>query len=171
MKYLLIIFVLAASCSSLRKSVNLQKQEMNKSSYSLKDSVGKLLIDTSSVSRTTGWIEYSSDSGYDKVTEEIVKEVIDSGVIRRQTTRTIKEKGQKRVEQSTLVSSYDSLGKKVDQGAELKHLQQEDNNAVTVAKQKDVKRTSFLPWWIWLIALAIAGFALWKRNPIIDFFI
>lgn len=171
MKYLLIICATLSACSSLRKSVNQQKQEVYKSSFSIKDSVGKLLIDTGSVSRTTGWIEYSSDSGYDKVTEEVVKEVIDPGGIRRETTRTIREKGQKRVEQSTQLSRYDSIGKKVDQNANVKQVQRQDSSAVTITKNKDIKRTTFLPWWIWLIALVVAGgLVWWKRNPIIDFF-
>lgn len=170
MKYLIIMCILAASCSTMRKSLKQQKQETNTHSFSLKDSVGKLVIDTSSVSRTTGWIEYSSDSGYDKVIEEVVKEVIDSGVIRRETTRTIKEKGQKRVDQFTHLSRYDSISKKVDQNTEFKQVQKNDSTAVVVATQKDVKRTSFLPWWIWLIALGIAGLAWWKRNSILELF-
>lgn len=162
--------MLFASCSSLRKSVSQQKQEIKTHSFSLKDSVGKLLIDTSSVSRSTGWIVYSSDSGYDKVTEEVVKEVIDSGVIRRETTRIIKERGQKRVEQTTQVTRYDSASKKVEQKANVKLLQKEDSTAVTVATQKNIKRTTFLPWWIWLIAAGIGVLAWWKRNSILELF-
>jgi hypothetical protein len=136
----------------------------------LKDSIGSLLIDTGSVSRTTGSIQYSSDSGYDRVTEEIIKEVIDSNIIRRETIRTIKEKGQKRVEQTTQVSRYDSTSKKVEQEANVKLLQKEDSTAVTVATQKNIKRTAFLPWWIWVIVAGLGVLGWWKRNSLIDFF-
>lgn len=171
MKYLFIIgFIILASCSSLRKSVNQQKQEVNKSSFSFKDSAGSLSIDTSSVINLNEWGSCIIDSGYIRVTEEVVKEVIDSGVIRRETTRTIKEKGQKRVEQSTQTSKYDSIGKKVDQNANVKQVQKQDSSAVTITKDKDIKRTTFLPWWIWLIAAVVGVVAWWKRNPIIDFF-
>lgn len=170
MKYLIIVCILAASCSSLRKSVNQQKQEVNKSTLTTIDSIGRLSVDTSSVININEWGSWIIDSGYDKVTEEVVKEVIDSGVIRRKITRTIKEKGQKRVEQTTQLSRYDSIGKNVDQNAELKTMQKVDSNAVAVTKQKEVKRTTFLPWWIWLIAAVVGVVAWWKRNPIIDFF-
>jgi hypothetical protein len=162
--------MLVASCSTMRKSVKQQKQETKTNSFLSKDSVGSASFDTSSVSRTTGWIEYSSDSGYDKVTEEVIKEVIDSNIIRRETTRTIKEKGQKRVEQSTQVSRYDSSSKKVAQNSSVKQLQKMDSTGVTVSIQKDVKRTTFLPWWIWLIVAGVGVLGWWKRNNIIDYF-
>lgn len=162
--------MLVASCSTLRKSVNQQKQEVNSSSLLIKDSTARTSVDSSAVTGIVSWGTWTVDSGYDKVTEEIIKEVIDSNIIRRETTRTIKERGQKRVEQSTQVSRYDSTGKNVEQNTDLKQVQKVDSTAVTVATQKDVKRTSFLPWWMWLIVACVGVLGWWKRNSIIDFF-
>lgn len=169
MKYLLIICVALASCSSLRKSVNQQKQEVNKSSYSFNDSAGSTSIDTFSQKTLIEWIAASTDSSYDKVTEEVITEVIDSAVIHRETKRVIKEKGQKRTEQSTAIVQKDSSGKQIREQATIKQEEKKDSSVVSMIKNKDIKRTSFLPWWIWLIAAIIAGVAWWKRNPIIDF--
>ena len=170
MKYLLIIFVLAASCSSLRKSVNQQKQEITKTMLSTKDSVGRLTIDSTYTKVISGWKTVTMDSGYDKVTEEIVKEVIDSGVIRRETTRTIKEKGQKRVEQLSSITRQDSTSKKIEQQSAVSQVQKQDSTGFTITHQKKVDRISFLPWWIWLIVAGVGMLGWWNRNSIIDFF-
>jgi hypothetical protein len=170
MKYLVIVGVLFAACTSTRKSVNQQKQEINKSVISFRDSIGRLTVDSTSISRTTGWVASSTDSGYDKVTEEVITETIDSTGLRRETTRTIKEKGQKRTEQLSLTSKYDSAGSMITEHSQLLKLEKEDSAAVVIATQKDVKRTSFMPWWVWLIIAGVAVLAWWKRNPIIDFF-
>jgi hypothetical protein len=171
MKYLIVFCLLVSACTSVRKSVNQTKQDVNKSSLLQKDSTGKLLIDTIAVSQSIGWIVYSSDSGYDKITEEVVKEIFDSNTIRRETTRTIKEKGQKRVELNTQLSKYDSARKMVEKIAEVKQMQKNDSEAVTVTTQKEIKRTSFMPWWLWLIAAIPVLIIAWlKRTSIIKYF-
>ncbi len=170
MKHLIILCALFASCSTMRKTVTQQKQDVNKSTFFLRDSIGSLSIDTSSEKSSIEWGTIAVDSNYDKVTEEEIKEVIDSGIIRRETKRTIKEKGQKRVEQSSVIIQKDSSGKQINQQATVMQVQKNDSSAVTVTHNKQVKRTSFLPWWIWLIAGIAGVVAWWKRNSIIDFF-
>lgn len=170
MKYLLILCILAAACSSARKSANQQKQEVNKYSYSITDSIGSSSIDSSSENGSISWITTTTDSGYDKVTEEEVKEVIDSNVIHRHTKRIIKEKGQKRTEQSSVNIQKDSTGKQAQQNSIVKQFHNEDSSIVNMTKSKYVNRTTFLPWWLWIIA-SIIGLLVWiKRNSIIDFF-
>jgi hypothetical protein len=145
-------------------------QDASKSSILVKDSTGYTTIDSLSVKGKIYLGAITFDSSYDKVTEEIVKEIIDSNTIHREITRTIKEKGRKRIEQSSSTIKSDSTGKKVSQGTTVLQVQKQDSTVEVSVKQKDVKRTSFLPWWIWLIALAIAGLIWWKRNSIIDYF-
>lgn len=170
MKYLVIIVVLFAACTSTRKSVNQVKQDVAKSVLSVKDSIGRLTIDSTSTSRITGWTVSSFDSGYDKVVEEEIKETIDSGIVRREIKRTTKEKGQKRTEQQSYTTKFDSSGTMITEHSQLQELEKEDSAAVTVTTQKAVKRTSFMPWWLWFIFAGVAVLAWWKRNPIIDFF-
>lgn len=169
MRYLLIMLVFIASCTSSRKSVKQQKKEINKSLLSFRDSIRRLTTESSSTALTTGWVTSSTDSGYDKVIVEEVKEVIDSGIIRRETIRTIKEKGQKRTEQLSHTSKFDSSDSMITEHSQLQELEKEDSSAVVMTTQKDVKRTSFLPWWIWLIVAVVAVLAWWQRNPIIAF--
>lgn len=168
MKYL-IICMLFASCSIFKKSVNQQKQEINKSVISFRDSIGRLTVDSTSTSRTTGWVVSSSDSGYDKVTEEVITEKIDSGGIRREITRTIKEKGQKRTEQLSHTSKFDSAASMITEHSQLQELEKGDSAAVIVTTQKTVNRTSLFPWWIWLIIAGVAVLGWWQRNPIMEF--
>src|SRR5690349_5924930 len=104
MKYLIIICMLFTSCSIFRKSVNEQKQDVNKSLLKFTDSVGLRVVDSTTTHLFTGWTTLTIDSGYDKVTEEAVKDYGDSIF----TIRTIKEKGQKRTEQLSHTSKYDS---------------------------------------------------------------
>jgi hypothetical protein len=144
-------------------------QDASKSSILVKDSTGYTTIDSLSVKGKIYLGAITVDSSYDKVTEEVVKETIDSNSVRREITRTIKEKGRKRIEQSSTITKSDSTGKKVSQGATVSQVQKQDSTVVMAVKQKDVKRASFLPWWIWLIALAVAGLIWWKRNSIIDY--
>jgi hypothetical protein len=169
MKYLIIICALLTACTSLKKTINRQKQDVTKSVFSVRDSIGRLTVDSTYTKIISGWKAVTFDSGYDKVTEEEVKEVVDSGIIRRETKRTIKEKGQKRVEQLSSITRQDSGSKKIDQQGSVKEVQKLDSSGVTVAQQKNVNRTSFMPWWIWFIVAGVAVLAWWKRNPIIDF--
>jgi hypothetical protein len=169
MRYLLIITILAASCHTANKSMSELHQEENKSSLSVKDSTGYTTIDSLSEKLKIFLGTLTVDSSYDKITTEVVEEVIDSNAIHREITRTIKEKGRKRIEQSSVTIKNDSTGKKVNQGATIMQLQKQDSSGKTTIKQKEVKRASFLPWWIWLIALAVIGLIWIKRNPIIEF--
>lgn len=162
--------MLFASCSIFKKSVNQKKQEINKSLISFRDSVGTLATYLSVTSRTTGGVVSSTDSGFDRVTEEVITEKIDSNTIRREIKRTIKEKGQKRTEQLSQTSKFDSAASMITEHSQLQELEKEDSAAVIVTTQKNVKRTSFMPWWIWFIVAGVAILAWWKRNPIIEFF-
>lgn len=170
MKYILFICVLLSGCSIFHKSVNQQKQETNRQSLSIKDSTGKITFDSTGLNRWLQWGSITVDSGYDRVTEEVIKEVVDSNVTHRETTRTIKEKGQKRIEQSSATIHNDSASEKVDQSATVRQLQAQDSSSFKVTTTKNVARTSFLPWWIWLIAAALIALGWWQRNPIIEFF-
>lgn len=158
-----------ASCHTAHKSLNELHQEASKSSLSVKDSTGHTEIDSSGGSGSIQWGKISIDSGYDKVTEEVVKETIDSNAIHREITRTIKEKGQKRIEQSSTIIKNDSAREKVNRGATVSQAQKQDSSVAIAVNKKDVKRASFLPWWIWLIVAAIALLGWWQRNPIIEF--
>lgn len=169
MKYLIILCMLVSSCSVFRKSVNTVRNEASKSSITITDSTGRTTLDSTAIRIISGWKTITFDSGYDKVTEEIVKEVIDSNSVRRETARVIKEKGQKRVEQLSSITGYDSSSKKVDQQAAVKEVQKHDSAGVTVTQQKDVNRKSFMPWWIWLIIAGVAVLGWWQRNPIMEF--
>lgn len=169
MRYAIIICVLLSGCSIFHKSVNQVKQELQNHSIALKDSAGKTKIDSIGGSSSIHWDSITLDSGYLKVTEETIKEVIDSNGTHRETTRTIKEKGQKRVEQSSATIHNDSASKKINQAAAVNQVQGQASSSVAVSMQKDVKRATFLPWWWWLIAVAVAILAWWKRNPIIEF--
>jgi outer membrane protein assembly factor BamE (lipoprotein component of BamABCDE complex) len=164
------LVVLLSGCSIFHKSVNQQKQETQSHFLSIKDSTGKTTIDSSGGSGFVRWGAITVDSGYDKITEEIIKEIIDSNVIRRETTRTIKEKGQKRTEQSSATIRNDSASKKISQGTTVNHLQGQASSSIVVSTKKQVARTSFLPWWIWLIVAALIALGWWQRNPIIEFF-
>ena len=154
--------MLFASCSLFRRSVNTIHQESSKSTFTKKDSTGHTVIDSSQLKIITGWKNITVDSGYDKVTDEVIKDYGDSVV----TVRTIKEKGRKRTEQASQVFKYDSTGVIITEHSQLQELNQEDSTVAMIAVHKDVKRTSVLPWWIWLIAaipLAACLF-IWKRN-------
>jgi hypothetical protein len=161
MRYLIIFCMLFANCSIFRKSVNTVKQEMSKSTLTKKDSTGHTVIDSTRLKIIAGWKNITVDSGYDKVTEEVIKEVIDSGGIRR-----------KRTEQSSNVVKYDSGAAMITEHSQLQEIQREDSSGAAVTIQKDVKRSSFMPWWIWLIAAIPVAVCLyiWKRNSILKLF-
>jgi hypothetical protein len=169
MKYL-IICMLFVSCSIFQKSVNQVRHETNKIILSKQDSTGSTHIDSSSGSGSIQWGSTIVDSSFDKVTEEVIKEVIDSSVTHRETTRTIKEMGKKRIEQSSTIIHNDSTSKKVNQSSTVNHLQYDDSTTIIVTNKKAIARTSFLPWWIWLIVVAAISLGWWQRNPIIEFF-
>lgn len=156
--------ILFASCSIFRKSVNTIKKETNKSSFSLSDRVDSVTILSTAISKTFGSVILQVDSGYDKVTDELIKDYGDSIF----TVRTIKEKGQKRTEQLSHVSKYDSAGSMIVEHSQLQELQAEDSTSTVVAIQKDVKRSSFMPWWLWIVVsipVAVVLFV-WIRNSI-----
>lgn len=165
MKYVIIICMLFTSCSIFKKSVNQQKQEINKSVISFRDSIGRLTTDVTSTSLTTGWVASATDSGYDKVTEELIKDYGDSIF----TVRTIKEKGQKRTEQLSHTTKFDSASSMITEHSQLQELEKEDSAVVTTTTQKTVNRTSLFPWWIWLIIAGVAILGWWQRNPIMEF--
>jgi len=172
MKYLLIICLLAAACSSARKIADQQKQEVKKSSTVIRDSTGQKAVDSIGVQSLSGSTHITIDSGYDKVTEEEVKEVIDSGIIRRETKRTIKEKGQKKVEKSIEIIQKDSSSKHIKEQAAVKQVRKQDSSSFTMVKDKQVDRIMLLPWWVWIIAvLVLMGILWWKKKSIIDLFI
>jgi hypothetical protein len=172
MKLLATLFFLLmiASCSIFHKSINEVKQEGHNNSLSIKDSTGKITVDSSGGSGSIQFGKIIIDSGFDIVTEEVIKEVIDSNVTHRVTIRTIKEKGQKRIEQSTSTIRNDSASKKVSQRSNISQLQAKDSSSAIVATKKNIARTSFLPWWIWLIVVAVSVLGWEQRNPIIEFF-
>lgn len=170
MRYLVIIFLLATSCHSAHKSEDELQEKVEKTILSDKDSSGYTGMDFRSAKYKVLLGTMTVDSSYDKITTELVNEFIDSASTRREITRTIKEKGQKRIEQSSTTIKSDSASKKVNQGASVLQHKQQDSSVTTSIKQKDIKRASFLPWWIWLIALAVAGLVCWKRNSIINLF-
>ena len=169
MKCLIVICTLFASCSIFKKSVNTQRNDVSKSTIQFKDSSGSLVVEEVKKIDLTQWGAITVDSGYDKVTEEVVTEVIDSNTIRREIKRTIKEKGQKRTEQLSHTSTFDSASSMITGHSQLQELEKEDSAAVIVTTQKIVKRTSFLPWWIWLIVAGLIVLGWWQRNPIIKF--
>jgi len=172
MKYLLFICLMAAACSSARKSANQQKQEVKKTFTIILDSAGKKSVDSVGVQSSSGIIHVTIDSAFDKITEEEIKEQIDSGITHRETKRIIKERGQKRTEQSAEIILKDSLGKQIREQAEVRQVKNQDSTAITVVKNKQVKRVTLLPWWVWLIAvLGLVAVLWWKKNSIIDFFI
>lgn len=171
MKLLTLIFILSflSGCNIFRKSVNQQRQDINKSLQTFVDSIGQHVVDSTVTNLSTGWVTSSVDSAYEKVIEEYINEVADSNVIHTETKRIIKERGKKTVEQASTVIKYDSAGEKTNNQTHLSHLQREDSSATVIAIQKNVSRTSFLPWWIWLIAAALIALGWWQRNPIIEF--
>ena len=169
MKYL-IICMLFVSCSIFRKSVNQVKKEANKSNLSITDSIGKITIDSSRESHVIRWGTVDIDSSYDIVIEEVIKEVIDSNVTHRETTRITKERGQKRTEESSAISHKERVGIKMSQNSTVNQLQRQDSSSVINATQKNISRSSILPWWMWLIAIALIALGWWQRNPIIEFF-
>jgi hypothetical protein len=168
MKYLIIICMLFTSCSIFRKSVNTVYQESSKSSIVKKDSTGHTVIDSSRLKIISGWKNITVDSGYDKVTDEVIKDYGDSVF----TVRTIKEKGLKRIEQTNHIVKYDSGAAMITEHSQLQEIQKEDSSGAAVTIQKDVKRSSFMPWWIWLIAAIPVAVCLyiWKRNSIVKLF-
>lgn len=167
MKYLIIFCMLFASCSIFKKSVNTQRQDVSKSNILLKDSTGSKLVEEFKMTDLTQWGAVKIDSNYDKVTDELIKDYGDSIF----TIRTIKEKGQKRTEQLSHTSKYDSAASMITEHSQLQELQQEDSTAMTTAVQKDIGHTTFFPWWILFILFFVAAIAVWaKRNPLIEFF-
>jgi hypothetical protein len=158
--------MLFASCSIFKKTVHEQKQEVNKSLLISRDSIRRWSIDATSTSRSTGWVVSSVDSGYDKVTDEVIKDYGDSVF----TIRTIKEKGQKKSEQLSHVSKIDSAGSMITEHSQLQELQEEDSTATVVSVQKEVKRSSFMPWWLWLIVAApVVVIVVYNRNGLLKF--
>jgi hypothetical protein len=158
--------MLFASCSIFKKSVNQQKQEVNKSLLISRDSIGRWSIDATSTSRSTGWVVSSVDSGYDKVTDEVIKAYGDSVI----TIRTIKEKGQKKSEQMSHVSKIDSAGSMITEHSQLHEIQEEDSTTTVVSVQREVKRSSFMPWWLWIIAAAPVLVIVWyNRSGLLKF--
>jgi hypothetical protein len=166
MKYLIIICILFASCNVFKKSVNTQKNDVSKHQLKVTDSIGRLTVDSKAATITTGWVKESVDSGYDKVTDEVIRDYGDSVI----TTRITKEKGQKKTEQLSHLSKYDSAGSMITEHSQLQELQEEDSTATVVAVQKDVKRASFMPWWLWLIAAApVLVIMVYNRKSLLKF--
>src|ERR1044072_8316587 len=126
MKYLTILCMLFASCSIFKKSVNTQKHDMAKHSLSLKDSTGITAIDSTAIRIIEGWKKVTFDSVYDIVIGEVVKDYGDSII----TFRTTKEKGQKKTEQLSHISKYDSAGSIITEHSQLQELAAEDSSAV-----------------------------------------
>lgn len=170
MKYLVIICMLFTSCSIFKKTVKEQRQEEYKRLLKWTDSLRNLTVDSTNIHFLSGSTVVSVDSGYDKVTEEYINEYTDSTAIRRETKRVIKEKGQKRVEQSSSTTRYDSSRNMITEHSQLQEVQTEDSSATTVTTNKDIRRSTFLPWWIWLIVAVVVALGWWKRNSIIEFF-
>lgn len=169
MKYLVIICMLFTSCGIFKKTVNSQKQKISKSTLLLNDSSGSMLVEEVKKTNLTQWGSTIIDSGYDKVIDEIIIGYTDSIVIRR----TTKEKGQKRTEQLSHISKFDSASSMITEHSQLQELQEEDSTAITEVKQKDVARSILLPWWGWLIVAGLAvliALGWWKRNSIIELF-
>lgn len=166
MKYLIFLLVLFTSCTSTRKSINQVTRDVTKSIRSQKDSIGRLSIDSTNTTTLTEWVMSTVDSGYDKITDEVVKDFGDSVII----VRTIKEKGQKRVEHLSSITRQDSASKKIEQQAAVNVVLKQDSSGVTFTTQKTVNRTSFLPWWVWLIVAGVVVLGWWKRNSIIELF-
>lgn len=158
--------MLFASCTLFKKSVNQQRQDVNKSLLKFTDSLGYKTVDSSSHSLTTGWATINTERSYDKIIDEVIKDYGDSVF----TVRTIKEKGQKRTEQVSHTSRYDSASAMITEHSHLQEIEQEDSSAVIITKNKDVDRTTLFPWWLWLILAGAVALGWWKRNPIIEFF-
>lgn len=166
-----ILILLFASCSSTRKAVSRLQQDVKKTSFFQKDSTGRLTVDVVSVKNDSAGTVTKTDSNYDRITEEVITEIkTDSGEY-RETKRIIKEKGQKRSEQATKAERTDSIHTTTTHQVHEKEQQRADSSVTVVAQDKAVKRISFLPWWICLLALVAGVLVWWKRNSIIDFFI
>ena len=165
MKYL-IICMLFASCSIFKKSVKTQKQDVSKSTLLLKDSSGSMLVEEVKETYLTQLGVSLVDSGYDKVIDELIKDYGDSII----TVRTTKEKGQKRTEQLSHTSKYDSAGSMITEHSQLQEIEQEDSTATSITIQKNVSRSSFMPWWVWLIAVVpIVGIVVYNRSSSLKF--
>lgn len=167
MKYLIIISFLITGCGLTRKSTNREKQDVHNSLLSIADSLGSMSIDSTSTITTTDWVKFALDSDYNKVTEEEVKEVFNSGIIHRETKRVIKEKVQKRIEQSATTLHQDSTSKKVNQVITVSQIRKHDSSSNTITESKNINRISFLHWWLCLVIILFIVW--WKRNPIIKF--
>lgn len=157
--------MLFASCSIFKKSVNTQKSDVSKYQLKIIDSIVSFSTGSTSTSRSTGWVASSTDSGYDKVTDEIIKDYGDSVF----TVRTVKEKGQKRTEQLSRTSKYDSTSSMITEHSQLQEVEIEDSAATIVTTNKGIKRSTFLPWWIWLIAAVAIVFLAATDKSIIEF--
>jgi hypothetical protein len=171
MKYLFFICMLFSACGIFKKSAIKSREEITTSTKVLNDSVGRTKVDSISTGTFIHRGSTTIDSDYDKVTEEVIVEVIDSNLISRQVTRTIKEKGQKKVEKSSSTIKKDSSAKKVDQIAAVMQDQEKDSNATKLVTNKIVNRSSFIPWWLWVIMLAVVVLTWLKRYSIIKLFI
>lgn len=166
MKYLIIICMLFSSCSIFKKTVHQQKQDINKSTLLLKDSSGYLVVEEVKKTDLTQWGVVTTDSGYDKIVDEVIKDYGDSVI----TIRTTKEKGQKRTDQVSYTSKRDTASSMITEHSQLQEVQTEDSTAITINTNKDIKRSTFLPWWIWLIVTGVVVLGWWKRHSIIEFF-
>lgn len=170
--FILLILLGCFGCSSTKKTVSKSSQEVSKSVSFEKDSVGILtlgMIDLK-IDTTSAWS--IMDSAYDRVTEEVITEYqpVAGAEPVKVTTRIIKEKGQKKTEQTTYQGSTDSTSLSVANKVKENEASNTDSTGTTVQVDKKVDRKSFLPWWVWLVALAVGSLVVIKRNTILDYF-
>lgn len=178
MKLHIALIILLASCSSSRKA--------SSSSSSWVDSTGRLQVDTVSlkkkdstgISRDKSIYTTSSDSGYERTTEEEeVKYVprtgrradssapaIDAepGTVVTVIRRTTREKGTLKNESSVVLNRTDSTVVSSADSTAGHQVAQTTVNKQQSEKSRSVARSRFLPGFMWVLALLLIAWLGWR---------
>jgi KaiC/GvpD/RAD55 family RecA-like ATPase len=168
MLLMLFSYCLLSSCTSTKKSVKQFTEAVEKTGFISSDTSSKSSVDSSSSTSSITSTKNSVDSNYEKITEETIIDWIvadpeynDSAafykMVKRQTKRTIKEKGtskkeQQQQQQTTTASSIQRADTSSGTHAQGNH------QAATIDKSESDKSKwkMFSGWW-WIVIVLVAG--------------
>lgn len=178
---LLLLLAVLASCGSTRKALHSFSSEVSKTEFFKKDSAGTSQAETSVKKVDSSHVIEKEESGWERETVEVITETFPTGTDTpaiqflqggaipksRTTTRTIREKGQKKTETTAQVAKKEERHQQQAQAAQTSDTRVKDTTAKVEAKSKQVQRSG-LSFWQWAgvisLALAVGGFFIYRYR-------